>query len=185
MKTSTVLRINFLSTPFKSRLGPAGLAFQAALALTLVGLACAEDHSARIPFSAIGAKATADYQGNALRVAATPGGARLGCGFQKLEGRATAQGLCLESTALGGGELRLVATAVHREVLGPQSMMLTPWSPLLSVANDGVLPTSGIVSVEDKLVRFARPGVTEEYSVSVAGVRQDFVITERPIGGGN
>jgi hypothetical protein len=44
------------------------------------------------------------------------------------------------------------------------------------------LAHTGKVSVEDKLVRFTRPGVTEEYSVSVDGVRQDFVITERPVG---
>ena len=33
----------------------------------------------------------------------------------------------------------------------------------------------GTVSVADKLVRFTRPGLTEEYSVSVDGVRQDFI----------
>ena len=34
---------------------------------------------------------------------------------------------------------------------------------------------------EDKLVRFTRPGLTEEYSVSVDGVRQDFVIESPPL----
>jgi hypothetical protein len=48
-----------------------------------------------------------------------------------------------------------------------------------------VLPTTGGVEVADKLVRFTRPGVTEEYSVSVDGVRQDFVIPERPLGAGD
>ena len=56
--------------------------------------------------------------------------------------------------------------------------------PLLSVSGDGAVPMTGIVSVEDKLVRFTRPGLTEEYSASVDGVRQDFVITERPAGAG-
>jgi hypothetical protein len=35
--------------------------------------------------------------------------------------------------------------------------------------------------VNDKLVRFTRPGLTEEYSVSVDGVRQDFVIASPPL----
>jgi hypothetical protein len=39
--------------------------------------------------------------------------------------------------------------------------------------------------VEDKLVRFTRPGLTEEYSVSVDGVRQDFVIAAPPVGAGD
>jgi len=45
-------------------------------------------------------------------------------------------GLWLESSAAGGGELRLVATSVHREVLecgpdvsGPQSTTLSRWCP--------------------------------------------------------
>jgi len=40
------------------------------------------------------------------------------------------------------------------------------------------------VQVADKLARFTRPGFTEEYSVSMDGVRQDFIIEERPAGGG-
>jgi hypothetical protein len=94
----------------------------AAVVLAITGLARAEN--APIPFSEIGAKATADYQGDALGITATPDGARLRCGFQKLEGRATPQGLWLESTVPGGGQFRLVATGVHREVLecGPDAL---------------------------------------------------------------
>ena len=43
------------------------------------------------------------------------------------------------------------------------------------------LARTGGVSVEDKLVRFERPGLTEEYSVSVDGVRQDFIIESSPL----
>ena len=35
--------------------------------------------------------------------------------------------------------------------------------------------------MSDKLVRFTRPGLTEEYSVSVDGVRQDFIIESPPL----
>ena len=43
------------------------------------------------------------------------------------------------------------------------------------------LARTGRVSAEDKLVRFTRPGLTEEYSASVDGVRQDFIIESPPL----
>src|SRR5262249_33982780 len=46
------------------------------------------------------------------------------------------------------------------------------------------LPASGSVQFADKLVRFTRPGLIEEYSVSMDGVRQDFIIEQRPVGAG-
>jgi len=45
-------------------------------------------------------------------------------------------------------------------------------------------PSHGTVTVADKLARWVRLGLTEEYSVSVDGVRQDFVVTQRPAGDG-
>ena len=194
---------NPISTPLARWFRSARLALPIALALAITCLARA--NNAPIPFSEIGGKATVDYQGEALGITATPDGARLRCGFQKLEGRATAQGLWLESSAPGGGEFCLVATTVDREVLEcgsplplwieaapsksgsglPQSTTLSRWCPRLAMPSEGELPTTGTVSVEDRLARFTRPGVTEEYSVSVDGVRQDFVITERPAGAGD
>ncbi len=53
-----------------------------------------------IPWSQLGAKAGADYQGDGLAVIATAEGARLRCAFQKLEGEATREGLWLTSTVL-------------------------------------------------------------------------------------
>ena len=88
-------------------------ALAAALVLAFTGNAPAG--SCPIPLSETGAKATADYQGDALGVVATAEGARLWCDFQKLEGQATGEGLWLESSEPGGGKLRLVATAVGRE----------------------------------------------------------------------
>jgi len=46
------------------------------------------------------------------------------------------------------------------------------------------LPRAGKVEVADQVVRFIRPGLTEEYSVSMDGVRQDFLVRERPEGAG-
>src|SRR5206468_1345040 len=47
-----------------------------------------------------------------------------------------------------------------------------------------LLPRTGTVEVADKLTRFVRPGLTEEYTVSMDGVRQDFIIEQRPAGAG-
>lgn len=44
---------------------------------------------------------------------------------------------------------------------------------------------SGRVLVEEGLVRFIRPGLIEEYSTSMDGVRQDFLVLERPEGEGD
>jgi hypothetical protein len=159
----------------------------AALALASTVPARAGTPPAAIPISDIGAKATADYPGDALGITVTSDGARLRCGFQKLEARATPEGLWLESTAPGtAGKLRLTASAIGRAGLstlnpvkgrGPHGVL----HPQLST----LLPATGTVSVEDKLVRFTRPGLTEEYSVSADGVRQDFVIAAPPAGAGD
>src|ERR1043166_8436467 len=124
-----------------------------------------------IPISELGAKAGAQYRGDGLSVSPTPGGARLRCVFQKLDGQATTEGLWLTSTAenSNGERFRVVAIKVRRA---------TTDRPL-------VLARTGVVTVTDKIARCARPGLTEEYSVSVDGVRQDFVVAQRPAGDGS
>ena len=42
------------------------------------------------------------------------------------------------------------------------------------------LPRTGEVSVDGQIVHFVRPGLVEEYTVSMDGVRQDFVVLKRP-----
>src|SRR5207249_3872870 len=46
------------------------------------------------------------------------------------------------------------------------------------------LSRTGTVAIDAQTVRFTRPGLVEEYSVSMDGVRQDFVVAERPAGVG-
>jgi len=69
-----------------------------------------------IPWSQIGAKAGADYQGDGLAVSPTADGARLRCVFQRLEGEATREGLWLTSTVTNGvnDRFRVVAAQVGR-----------------------------------------------------------------------
>jgi hypothetical protein len=146
-------------------------------------------------------------QDNGLSLTAMPEGARLLCGVQKLQGHATAEGLWLESTKPGAeGKFRLTAIAVGREVLKcgrplplsvetgshqsgpdgsrPQSKTLSRNGWHLPVMDQGVLDPNGTVLVEGDLVRFTRRGLIEEYSVSMNGVQQDFVIVDRPAGTG-
>src|SRR6202012_295341 len=51
-----------------------------------------------IPWNQVGAKAGANYQGEALSLVATETGARLRCDFQRMDGEATGEGLWLIST---------------------------------------------------------------------------------------
>ena len=85
-------------------------------------------------------------------------GARVRTLFQKLSGSITRDGLWLKSTEAEGGQLHLVASAIGE-------------TKLLS---------RGTVAIRGNIVSFRRPGLTEEYSVSVDGVRQNFVIPDHP-----
>ncbi len=115
-----------------------------------------------IPWSEIGARATADYQGDGLAVVASDNGALLKCVFQRLEGEATPEGLWLTSTA--SDETRDRFRVVARDV------------------NGAMLPATGSVSVNEGVVQFLRAGLVEEYSTSIDGVRQDFVVLTKPVG---
>jgi hypothetical protein len=139
------------------------------LALTMAAQAADTNTNAPIAWEDLGAKATAQYKGDGLAIVATPEGAvRLRCAFQKLEGEATSEGLWLSSTAPGAASrFRVVAAAVGRE----GGMV-------------AALPQCGEVSGGEATARFVRPGVVEEYFVSVDGVRQDFVVPSRPEGTG-
>lgn len=75
------------------------------LLLPFVSLHAADpgDSGTAIPFSEIGAKARADYKGDAIGVTQTKAGAQLWTGFQKLEAEATSEGLWLRSTSEAEG----------------------------------------------------------------------------------
>jgi hypothetical protein len=121
-----------------------------------------------IPWSQIGAKAGADYKGDGLAVVPSPAGAQLRCVFQRLEGEVTREGLWLTSTVTNGmsDQFRIVTRGIGRQ------------------SSSSPLPFEGNVSIDGQVVRFTRPGLVEEYTVSMDGVRQDFVVQERPKGVG-
>lgn len=106
------------------------------------------------------------------------------CVFQRLDGAATADGLWLSSTADGssGERFRVMAINVGRD---------TPDAPLGDWLATGTfswtqpaLSSAGTVEVSSNVVRFIRDVLTEDYSVSVDGVQQDFIIEQRPAGDG-
>ena len=126
--------------------------------------------NAPIPWDQIGTKAGADYHGDGLAVTPAADGARLHCVFQRLEGEATRAGLWLVSAVTN--------TVADRFQVKAASIGRTEEK----VAAD--LSTAGEVVVNGQNVSFVRPGLTEEYSVSLDGLRQDFVVTEKPAGAG-
>ena len=129
----------------------------------------AEDQPAEkpaIPFSELGARATTDYRGNGMGISASPDGAELSTIFQKLKGKVTPYGLRLLSTEEDGGALHLTARAFGRG------------------SDREALSETGHVKITNEKVYFSRPGLAEEYSVDANGVRQDFVIANRPVGSG-
>jgi hypothetical protein len=128
---------------------------------------------AAIPWSQIGAKAGADYKGDGLAITPTESGARLQCVFQRLEGEATQQGLWLTSTVTNAEHDRFRVTA--REVGRKAARVNSPHPD-----SNTRLAGAGKVAVSGQTVRFSRPGLTEEYSVSMDGVRQDFVVEQAP-----
>ena len=138
-----------------------------------------------IPWNQIGAKAGADYKGDGLAVSPTAHGARLHCVFQRLDGEATPEGLWLTSTVTNtvSDRFRVTAAAVGR---------VTPCAPGAADQTSNIqpptsniqLPDTGIISLAGQTVRFTRPGLVEEYCVSLDGVRQDFLVPERPVGAG-
>src|SRR5439155_9162432 len=149
--------------------------------------------------SQLAAKAGADYQGDGLDVMPAAEGARLRCVFQRLEGEATREGLWLTSTVTNAvkDRFRIVAAGVGRvgEAFGVpasaggacesfQRFGLTAPEPAKAGTPNHRLPRTGIVEVVGKLTRFVRAGLTEEYTVSMDGVRQDFVVRQRPAGTG-
>jgi hypothetical protein len=139
------------------------------------------------PSLELDSKAGASYPGDGLVVQAGTNGARLRCVFQKLEGQPTAEGLWLVSTVTNAASdrFRVVAIAVGRGTASTASDGFTP--ALFPNIVEGVLGTreaalsrNGLIEVRTNLARLVRPGLVEEYSVSMEGVRQDFVVLDRP-----
>ena len=122
----------------------------------------AEPAAKAIPFDQLGVEAGKQYSGEGIGVTPTATGARLRASFQDLEAEATPEGLWLQSTGDedGNREVRFRLRAV--EVSGRR------------------IEEKGEVRVTPEAAAWLRPGLIEEYRVSMEGVRQDFVVLRIP-----
>lgn len=122
-----------------------------------------------IPFDQIGAQAQKQYQGDGIAILPSPTGAFLRAATQDLEAHAGSDGLWLTSRSDedGGKANRFQLRAMEVGRGGVKSWRAT---------------ADGVVQLVGETAAFVRPGITEEYSVSVDGVRQDFLVMERPSG---
>jgi hypothetical protein len=151
------------------------LASLLAIRMTQAADPAATNAPATIPWNEIGARAGADYQGDGLAVTPAESGTRLHCVFQRLDGEATPEGLWLTSTVTNtvSDRFRVTAMAVGRITANATFNFPSPESSI-------PLAGAGEVSVCGQTVRLSRPGLTEEYSVSMDGVRQDFIVEQTP-----
>jgi trimeric autotransporter adhesin len=128
-----------------------------------------------IPRNELEAKGGADYKGEGLAVTPIETGARLHCVFQRLDGEATPDGLWLTSTVTNAVSDRFQVTAIEVGRKAGNAMFDLAY-PESSIS----FPRVGEVSVCGQTVRLSHPGLTEEYSVSMDGVRQDFIVEQAP-----
>ena len=123
------------------------------------------------PINRLGEEVEKQHKVDGPKIVGMDGGAQLSAQFQQLAGRVSMEGLWLESTDEEnpkGQPFRVIATAIGRK----------------GGTNSKKMAQNGKVEVSAELVSFTRPGLTEEYRVSVDGVRQDFVVSEAPSGAG-
>ncbi len=132
--------------------------------------------SQSIPFDQLGAEAQKQYSGDGISITPTADGAKLRAIMQDLEAQATPEGMWLTSTADEDAgkpnRFRVRAASISRA------------SPAGMAQPTFVLSATGEVQATKDSVLWLRPGLAEEYSVSTDGVRQDFVVVERPPGAG-
>jgi len=123
-----------------------------------------------IPWTDLGAQASKQSKGRGVSITPSDTGALLETKFQRLAGEVDKNGLYLWSTVKDDPQTRF---SVKASGLGRQDDGTKSLEPL------------GRVETKKDVVRFLRPDLIEEYSVSVDGVRQDFVIAEPPAGQGD
>jgi len=128
--------------------------------------------STAIPLDQLGTAAQKQYSGDGIGITPTANGARLEALFQRLEAKATPEGLWLTSTAEADSgkdtSFRVRAMAIER---GGDFQ-----SPL---------PPTGEVSATKEAAAWLRPNLIEEYRTSMDGIRQDFIVPIRPAGTGD
>ena len=104
-----------------------------------------------------------------LAVAKTEQGARLHCGYQRLDAEIDRDVVRFVSAPDGGIRDEFVVQTAGLGRMGQ------------TTAN---VEAAQAIEVEDNWARVRRPGLREEFTVSEKGIRQDFVLPEAPAGSG-
>nr|MBP7950844.1 hypothetical protein [Verrucomicrobiales bacterium] len=169
---------------------PFVISHSAFVILSLLTLPAAAQTPA-IPFAQLGAEADKKGAGASSGITPTAAGAKFRALMQDLEAEATPEGLWLTSAADEEAgrtnRFRVRALAVGR---WPAQSAERNGLPLASKSRTGdcadhfALPPTGLVRATQAAAVWLRPGLIEEYGVSTDGVRQDFVLPERPSGSG-
>ena len=122
-----------------------------------------------IPWTGLGEKALEQFGGKGRRITPTDRGVKLECLLQRLEGEVTPDGMTMLSTTKSGAgdQFTMKASGMGRE------------NSLVKLFSE-----NGTITGDDTTVRWVRPDIVEEYSVSGDGIRQDFVLLSRPEGAG-
>ena len=110
----------------------------------------------------------------------TASGARLHCVFQRLQGEASREGLWLTSTVPDQPHDHFCVMAAVVGRWGAEDRTSRIQHRIFNIR----LKAAGSVRSDGQTVWFSRPRLVEEYSVSMGGVRQDFIVSERPGGVG-
>ena len=148
-----------------------------------------------IPFDQLGAEAQKQYKGDGIRIIPVKDGAKLNAIMQDLEAEATPEGLWITSTADEDAgkpnrfRVRAVEVGRVRACSACRASVpdATTANPHAATADSQSRPTSshhlpptGTVRASKDAALWLRPGLIEQYSVSSDGVRQDFLVTQRP-----
>jgi hypothetical protein len=125
--------------------------------------------STSIDFNNLGAEATKSAGKENFVIQPVAGGYALRCALQDIVATVTSRNVKIESVSEneGQGAFTLQVSAIGRN------------AGLVALARD-----ASTVMVSNNVVTTVRPGLIEEFSTSADGVRQDFVISDRPNGSG-
>ncbi|MGA2508123.1 MAG: T9SS type A sorting domain-containing protein [Chitinispirillaceae bacterium] len=122
-----------------------------------------------IPWNQLGAEAAKQCGGKGLAVTEMWNGYRLECRMQALQAEVTMNDAKIISTSKskGGGSFSIRASRLGRTTSMQELPVVADW-----------------ITMKDKVVKTGRSNIIEEYTTMGDGIRQDFVINNKPEGQG-
>ncbi len=124
-----------------------------------------------VPAGQIGLQTAKKHTGDNVGIFIDEDGVNLKARTQSLQGGVNSQGLWLQSTVDESGADKVQRFSLCAVGFGRKEL--------------STLPTFGEVKVEEDVASWVREGLIEEYRASTDGLRQDFVVLNRPSGDGD